>query len=125
VAARELRRLRKAVAALPNDPSDDELHAIRIRGKRARYAAELAADAGTKRAAAVVERAKTLQDVIGSHQDAVVAEEKLRELLDGHGGRTALAAGRVIERQRERKREARREFPKVWRRLEQASRRLP
>ncbi len=34
--------------ALPADPSDDELHAVRIAAKRARYAAELAALGGTQ-----------------------------------------------------------------------------
>ena len=38
----EFGRLRKAVRGLPPDPSNAELHDVRIRGKRARYAAELA-----------------------------------------------------------------------------------
>src|SRR4030095_16918220 len=42
VAAGAFKKLRKAVQALPEDPSDGDLHAVRIRVKRARYAAELA-----------------------------------------------------------------------------------
>src|SRR5436190_11136239 len=42
LAQRELKKLRKAHAALGDEPRDEELHALRIRAKRARYAAELA-----------------------------------------------------------------------------------
>ena len=42
IAKTEFRKLRRAVRALGEDPSDEELHAVRISGKRARYAAELA-----------------------------------------------------------------------------------
>ena len=44
-------KLRKAVRALPLDPSDEELHAVRIQGKRARYAGELAEGVVEARAA--------------------------------------------------------------------------
>ena len=54
--------------ALGADPADAELHELRKLGKRTRYAFELA---GHRRA---VQRAKELQDVLGEHQDAVVAE---------------------------------------------------
>ena len=40
--ARQWKRTRGAVSALPPVPADDELHAVRIAIKRARYAAELA-----------------------------------------------------------------------------------
>jgi CHAD domain-containing protein len=121
IAARQFRKLRKAVNALPPDPPDDELHAVRIRGKRARYAAELAEGAVGKPAARFVKDAKGFQDVVGEHQDAVVAEERIRELL----GRTTspqahLAAGRLIERERARRREARAAFPDAWDALEKS-----
>jgi CHAD domain-containing protein len=115
IAAGEFRKLRKAVKALPPDPPDDELHAVRIRGKRARYAAELAEGAVGKPAARFVKDAKTFQDVVGEHQDAVVAEERIRELLGRTGSTQAhLAAGRLIERERARRREARAAFPDAW-----------
>ena len=47
---------------------------MRIHVKRARYAAELSG------ADAYVKAAKALQDVLGEHQDAVVAAERLRQL---------------------------------------------
>jgi CHAD domain-containing protein len=117
-ATKEHRRLAKAVARLDGgEPSDEELHRVRIKLKRARYAAE-AAD-GSKR---YIKRAKALQDILGEHQDAVVAEARIRELVSRlrGTGRTALAAGRLIERQRNRRLEERRAWKKAWKRLERA-----
>jgi CHAD domain-containing protein len=103
--------VRKAVQKLPDDPADEELHAVRKKGKRARYAAELA---GWK---APVRRAKELQDVLGEHQDAVVASVRLRELAAGATPEQALAAGRLVEREEERRLEARAAWPKAWKKL--------
>jgi CHAD domain-containing protein len=124
IAAGEFRKLRKAVRALPPDPSDDALHAVRIRGKRARYAAELAEGVGGKRARRFVRDAKTFQDVIGEHQDAVVAEARVRGLLgEVSGVRAHFAAGQIVERERERRRAARAAFPEAWLRLEKSGKR--
>jgi CHAD domain-containing protein len=117
-AAREHRRVAKSVDRLDgSEPSDEELHKVRIRVKRARYAAE--ACGVSKR---YVKRAKALQDILGEHQDAVVAEARIRDLVGRlHGtGRTALAAGRLIERQRSRRLEERQAWKKAWKRLERA-----
>ena len=91
--AGEFAALRQAVKELPKRPTDDELHNVRIHTKRARYAAELASPELGKRGAKLVERAKEVQDVIGEHQDACVAEERLRALALRGGGKTGLAAG--------------------------------
>jgi CHAD domain-containing protein len=121
IAAGEFRKLRKAVKALPPEPPDDELHAVRIRGKRARYAAELAEGAVGKPARRFVQDAKRFQDIVGEHQDAVVAEERIRDLLGRTGGAQAhLAAGRLIERERARRREARTAFHGAWDALEKS-----
>lgn len=112
IAARGMRKLRDAAAALGRDPTDEELHAVRITAKRARYAAELASLAGSKRAARAVKALKKLQDVIGEHQDAVVAEECLRRVVRPE---TALAAGRLIEREHARKAAMRKRYPAVLR----------
>src|SRR6476646_1494094 len=77
IAAAELDRLRKASDGLGDDPPDEELHDLRIHAKRARYAAELT---GGKKRDAYLDALKRLQDTIGLHQDAVVAEERLRAL---------------------------------------------
>jgi CHAD domain-containing protein len=121
LAAAEFRRLRKAARGLPPDPPDDLLHALRIKGKRARYAAELAEPATGKRASAFIAASKVFQDVLGEHQDAVVAEERVRAALRRLGGRgVAFAAGRIVERERSRRAAARAAFPDAWSRLERA-----
>lgn len=121
IAAAEFRKLRKAVRALPADPADGELHAVRIRGKRARYAAELAEGTVGKPARRFVQDAKRFQDVVGEHQDAVVAEHRIRALLDRAPSPLAhLAAGRIIERERERRRDTRAAFPEAWSTLEKS-----
>jgi CHAD domain-containing protein len=114
LARKQLRRAQTAVRALPTEPSDAELHEVRKLGKRARYAAELAGHAG------VVKRAKELQDVLGAHQDAVVAEERLRALAADASPAEALAAGRLIDRERALRGEARAAWHATWRRLERA-----
>jgi CHAD domain-containing protein len=123
LAAKEFRRLRRYVRGLPSEPSAAALHKIRIRGKRARYAAELAGRSAGKPAGAFVEAAKVFQDVLGEHQDAIVAETTLRELArQAHDPEAALVAGRLIEREQRRRAEARAAFPRVWKRLKRRGR---
>lgn len=111
LAARPARKLRKFAKALPDDPTSDELHELRKLDKHGRYAAELAGQDKVAR------RAKQLQDVLGDHQDAVVAEERLRELAGRAAPSRALAAGRLIERERVRRQEARAKWEKAWDKL--------
>ena len=113
LAKRELKKLRKAVRATGAEPADDELHALRKRGKRVRYAYELAGKD------AVVKRGKALQDVLGEHQDSVVAETTLRDLSSVP--ERAIVAGRLIERERARRASARNSWRKAWDRLARAA----
>lgn len=108
--AAEHRRLRKAVRALERESPDEEMHAVRIKVKRARYAAELSG------ARVYVTAAKELQDVLGEHQDAVVAQERLRTLAERLPA-VSVAAGRLIERERERADRGRNEWQAAWKRL--------
>ena len=114
LAKRELKKLRKRVEATGEDAPDDELHALRKRGKRVRYAYELASKG------AVVKRAKGLQDVLGEHQDSVVAETALRELASTTP-QAAMIAGRLVERERARRADARRSWRTAWKRLVRAT----
>jgi CHAD domain-containing protein len=125
LAAREFTKLSRQVRHLPKEPSDAELHAVRIQTKRARYAAELAARVVGRPAWRFVKRAKKLQDVLGEHQDAVVAEGRLHELLEaGLDRRAAFVAGRLAERQRARRLAARETAARDWRKLERRGRRV-
>ena len=70
--------MRGRSTALGDDPEDDALHASRIAVKRARYAADLAAHELGRPGERFVALAKQLQDILGDHQDAVVAEARIR-----------------------------------------------
>jgi CHAD domain-containing protein len=123
LAAEEFRKVRDAVGNLPREPSDADLHRVRVRAKRARYAAELAESAAGKEASDFITCAKRLQNVIGEHQDAVVAKERIQHALgSSRGARVAFAAGRLVEREDERRRRARAAWPKAWRKLERSGR---
>jgi CHAD domain-containing protein len=62
---------------------DEELHKARKAGKRARYAAELAHPVLRKKARNSVKRYQDLQDILGEHQDGVVAADLLRRIAAG------------------------------------------
>jgi CHAD domain-containing protein len=67
---------RRAGAADGSSP-DPVLHALRIRAKRVRYAAEALEPFVGDRAVAFAKAAARLQDVLGRHQDSVVTIDKL------------------------------------------------
>jgi CHAD domain-containing protein len=117
----QYRKLRKQVRAAGEAPEDAILHEIRKRAKRVRYAAERAAGAGDDSLVELGARAKSLQDVLGIHQDAVVGEETLRDLAAGVSrAAQALAIGRLVERERARKARARTQWRDAWLRLKKA-----
>jgi CHAD domain-containing protein len=106
------------MARLPDKPSDAQLHALRIRGKRARYAAELAEATVGRPASRFLAKAKVFQDLLGDHQDAVVADATLRRwAATVVSPSTAFAAGRLAERMRLRRAAAREALPATWKKL--------
>jgi CHAD domain-containing protein len=109
--AAERKRMRKAARHASATADDAAMHKLRIAGKRVRYAAELAALPGDRAGQAFIRAAKDLQDVLGAHQDSVVAEERLRSLAAGAGAGTALAAGRLIQQEVRRRSRARSDLP--------------
>jgi CHAD domain-containing protein len=70
-------KLEKRVGKLPDDPTNAQLHEIRIRTKRVRYAAEAAAPVAGKPARTLAHAAARLQDVLGDLNDANVAADWL------------------------------------------------
>jgi CHAD domain-containing protein len=118
IAGAEFKTLRRAMQESGPEASDNQLHHIRIQGKRARYAAELAERSIGKPATRFLRQAKTLQDLLGDHQDALVTEQRLRKLLgQARGTCAAFAVGRLVERQSARRRRARTRLPNVWAKL--------
>jgi CHAD domain-containing protein len=89
-------RLRAEIAAIGTDPTDEQLHDLRILGKKLRYVAEMATG---RPARALVKAMKTFQDLLGEFHDACVAEERVRALTPGDLDE-AFVAGRLVERER-------------------------
>jgi CHAD domain-containing protein len=117
IAHKAYRRLVRAVEDLGAAPDDRAVHRLRIMLKRARYAAELAATADGK-GERFLKRAKVLQGLLGEHQDAVVAERRLREVaVIDDSTAAAFVAGRLAERQRERRERVAKRLPRAWKRL--------
>lgn len=108
------RRLRKAVSALDDTPSDPELHKIRILSKRCRYAAEAVTPVVGHRGARFAAAVADIQSRLGDHQDAVVAETWLREAA-AKVPEGAIAAGELISLQRHERARLRGEWRQVWR----------
>ncbi len=114
---------RRGRALDPHDP-DEDFHEARKRAKRARYAAETVADALDPGPAEDARRfarlANEVQDVLGEHQDAVVAAREVRRIADDHPthGALNLACGRLLERQERSAQRSRDRFFKVWDRFD-------
>ena len=108
--------LRHAVARLGDDPPDEDLHDIRKRAKRARYAAEAVEPMFEKRAHGLARALTEVQDVLGEHQDGVIAAQWLREAATAvHDEATAFAAGQLVMQESEAARRGRRAWPPAWR----------
>lgn len=114
------RRLRRRVRALPDNPSDAELHAIRIAAKRARYAAEAVAPVVGGDAERFAEEVAALQTHLGDFHDAIVAAGWLRQQT-ASDARVALVVGELIGMQLERAAELRASWFEVWRRASRKS----
>ncbi len=72
-------RLSSAVDALEPDSPDAAFHEVRIRAKRARYAAEAVEPLFGSEARRFASRIADVQSVLGDHQDTTVAEAWLRQ----------------------------------------------
>jgi CHAD domain-containing protein len=111
-------KLEKRVSKLGDDPSDEELHAVRIRTKRVRYAAEAAEPVGGKPARAFAKAAEQLQDVLGELNDAVVAEHWLAEWAQPARSPEALRGAEALaERERAEAQRHRAGWREAWEKL--------
>jgi CHAD domain-containing protein len=118
------RSLHRAVNGLGRRPTDEELHGVRIRAKRCRYAAEAVAPVVGKRAATFADLAADLQDVLGELNDAVVAEAWLRDWSSRRrSGPVAFAAGELAGLERAQGEKSRRRWRRAWAKLDTPKRR--
>ena len=116
VARARWKKLRKAIERAGSSPSDDVLHAIRIRAKRARYAAEACVPVFGKDARRFARAMTEIQDVLGEHHDAVVAGTWLAKTAHEVSPGEAYALGRLGEIEYQASLQARRQFVDVWKR---------
>ena len=123
IAGAEFAKLRRAVRRLPKHPRAEELHAIRIKVKRARYAAELVGPGLGRPGQRFIDKAKTVQDILGEHQDAVTAERYIRRAI-GAGPAARRLADQLIRRQIARRAAAREAFAAQWPKLKRRGRRM-
>jgi len=124
LAERAWDRLKRPARRIVADSPDEDLHEVRKRAKRARYAAEAVSVAlghpDSEDASRFARRATDLQDVLGEHQDAVVACGEIQKVVEAHcdNGPFSFAAGRLLERQAVAADAARQDFFNVWDRLD-------
>jgi CHAD domain-containing protein len=105
-----------AIGRVAAEASDGSLHEARIKSKRLRYAAEALAPVFGKRARRFATAAAALQDVLGEHQDAVVAAAWLRGAAEATPS-VAFVAGELVTLERHAAEAARAEWPRAWRSL--------
>jgi CHAD domain-containing protein len=116
-------RLSTGASALGSASSDAALHATRIDAKRVRYGAEALAPVYGKRASRFASAAGALQEVLGEHQDAVVAMAWLADRgIEADDQAVAFTAGRLAELEATSRDRARERWPKAWKRLERSKR---
>jgi CHAD domain-containing protein len=115
------RSVRKAGNRIDPDSPASDYHRLRIRCKRLRYALEFLADLYPGKTQALVRRLVAVQDILGLHQDADVAIDRLRQLAlssaDDLDSRTIFAMGEIAERYRQAAIQLRARFPAAYARL--------
>ncbi|WP_079063905.1 CYTH and CHAD domain-containing protein [Streptomyces sp. NRRL F-4489] len=110
------RRVETALAAPAGPARDAALHRARKAAKRARYAAEAAAPALGRPARETAAGARDLQQLLGDHQDGVVARAALRELAgEAHrAGESGFTFGLLHGREEARAADLERALPARW-----------
>ncbi|MEC4014842.1 CYTH and CHAD domain-containing protein [Streptomyces sp. H27-D2] len=110
-------RVDAALAMEPGPERDLALHSARKAAKRARYSAEAARPVLGKPAKRFAKRMKAVQQVLGDHQDSVVARSTLREIaVQAYAaGENPFAFGVMYGREREQADLRELELPRTWR----------
>lgn len=109
------RLARKASSLSTPGASDHHWHEARIAAKQLRYAAEAITPTFGKPAKRLAAGAEQIQELLGEHQDAVVAAATLRRLATApRAGATAFTLGLMYARQQDAIARARKQFPGIW-----------
>lgn len=120
---KSLKRVLKLGRKVGDEAHAKDLHRLRIRAKRLRYEIEFFAFAYKSLDKAALE-AKALQDLLGEHQDACTASQRLeryaRALRKHSSAPMPAALDRLAAAERQRARDVRQAFPAEWRRFERS-----
>jgi CHAD domain-containing protein len=103
------RALAEAAPALRPEAPDARWHEVRVLAKKARYAVEAVAQKSRPRRK-LGKRLAALQDLLGEHQDAVVAAQTWLDLAEP----VPVTAGRLAERERAAARRMRDAYARAW-----------
>ena len=128
---RTRRRMRRASHAPAGQARDVALHETRKAAKRARYAAEAARPALGKqdgrKGRRFAKRMQDVQSVLGSHQDAVIAQATARDIgVQAYlAGENAFSFGLLHERAHQQALACEHQAHRAWRRTRRQARWLP
>ena len=110
----------------PGPERDEQLHEMRKAAKRLRYAAEVAPPGAGRQAKRLVKQVKAVQELLGEHQDSVVARGLLRELgaaAPAEGG-NGFAFGWLMRDEQARAERVEAELDPAWAKLRRRARKL-
>jgi triphosphatase len=122
------RKFREVARDSSPESAPEELHEVRIRGKRLRFTLELFEELYGRDARRLIDETIAVQDRLGEHQDLYVLNERLRAVVRTYGAELEPAAlvlaGALMQRNEDRAEAIRagwkdgpREVYKRWRRL--------
>ena len=105
--------------AIGADSPATQLHKLRIEAKRFRYLLDFFSTVQPERWVQTTEAVKKLQDVLGEHQDAVTAQERLTDYaasvpLDEAHRDKLVVTGRLLQKEEERMAACRQQFNETW-----------
>jgi len=112
--AKSWRSLSKAVNGLDLTTPSTAWHAARIKAKRARYTAEALSPIFGKKVERLAKKLASVTEVLGSHQDAHVAQQFLLEIVPTSDGPTGFGLGLLFEGEYVFEMADREEFLAMW-----------
>jgi CHAD domain-containing protein len=116
-----MRKLMDRGDAIGEVPEAEELHALRIRGKRLRYMLEALKPISVSPGKKLIRQLVRLQDVLGRFNDAMVAATFIRAYLDGPASNAEADERRTLstlaDQELRRAGAAQSDFARAWRRF--------
>ncbi len=113
--AKAWHKLRRSISDLGSERADTELHRVRIKAKRCRYAAEAVTGIEGRPAKRFASAVAGLQDALGQLQDSVVASAWLRAAITTDTSvDQAVAIGELLGFAAVAAEESRRAWPEAW-----------